>query len=356
MILKKIKKNRLEFDNRIVVSPMCQYSSDNGCPSAWHYKHLGALVCSGASMVVIESTAVSFEGRISKKDLCLYNEKHFKELKKLIKYLKSLKNIPVCIQLNHAGRKGSSYVPWIKKNFPLPKKKGWTTISSSNIKKDNLWPRPKIADKNDIKKIINDFSNSAKFAIKAGVDAIELHMAHGYLIHQFLSPISNNRIDEYGGSSQKRLNLALKITKKVKKLCKSKIILGARITGEDHVNKGLGLGDAINLSKKLEKHGVNYICVSSGGINTKTKMRKNPRPQRLKISKEIKKKTRSILIGATGNMGNITKLNNSILKKEIDFAFIGRPFLRNSNWLIEYFSKIGKKILVPNQYSRSFLK
>ena len=267
--------------------------------------------------------------------------------------MKSLKNIPVCIQLNHAGRKGSSYVPWIKKTFHYQKKKGWTTISSSNIKKDNLWPRPKIADKNDIKKIINDFSNSAKFAIKAGVDAIELHMAHGYLIHQFLSPISNNRIDEYGVFS-KKIEFSFKDNKKSKKLCKSKIILGARITGEDHVNKGLGLGDAINLSKKLEKHGVNYICVSSGGINTKTKMRKNPRPQRLKISKEIKKKTRSILIGATGNMGNITKLNNSILKKEIDFAFIGRPFLRNSNWLIEYFSKIGKKILVPNQYSRSF--
>ena len=135
MILKKIKKNRLEFDNRIVVSPMCQYSSDNGCPSAWHYKHLGALVCSGASMVVIESTAVSFEGRISKKDLCLYNEKHFKELKKLIKYLKSLKNIPVCIQLNHAGRKGSSYVPWIKKNFPLPKKKDGPRLAHQILKK-----------------------------------------------------------------------------------------------------------------------------------------------------------------------------------------------------------------------------
>jgi 2,4-dienoyl-CoA reductase-like NADH-dependent reductase (Old Yellow Enzyme family) len=270
--------------------------------------------------------------------------------------LKTLKNIPICIQLNHAGRKGSSYIPWIKKNYSLPKNKGWTTISSSNLKKDSSWPKPKIANKKDIKKIINDFYKSAKFAIRAGVDAIELHMAHGYLIHQFLSPVSNNRIDEYGGSFQKRSNLALEITKKIKKLCNSKIILGARITGEDHVDDGLEISDAINLSKKLEKKGIDYVCISSGGIKTKTKMNKNLRSRRLKISKEIKKNTTTILVGATGNMGNVGKLNHSIVKKEIDFAFVGRPFLRNSNWLIEYFSKIRKKALIPNQYSRGFIK
>ena len=231
---------------------MCQYSSNNGSPSSWHYKHLGSLICSGAAMLVIESTAISSEGRISDRDLCLYNKTHLKELKKLITYLKSLKNIPICIQLSHAGRKGSSFVPWIKK-IVFTKSKGWQTISSSGIKKDLFWPTPKIATKKDLSKIINDFCKSAKLAKQAGIDAIEIHMAHGYLVHQFLSPISNKRTDEYGGSLNNRSKLAQNIIKKIKKICKDKIAIGARITGIDHVKNGLELKDSIFLSKKIRK-------------------------------------------------------------------------------------------------------
>lgn len=356
MILKKIIKNNFVLNNRIVVSPMCQYSSDNGSPSPWHYKHLGSLICSGAGMLVLESTAVNFEGRISNRDLCLYNKKHLLELKKLIIFLKSLNNIPICIQLSHAGRKGSSFVPWVKKNRPLNKTKRWDTISSSDIKKDNLWPKPKIATKRAIEKIVNDFCRSAKYAIDAGVDAIEIHMAHGYLIHQFLSPVSNKRTDEFGGTFEKRSALAIKIIKKIKKICKNKILLGARITGVDHLEDGIIAKEAIQLSIKLEKCGLDYICVSSGGIKTITNMKKNPGLERLKISKEIKKKTKKLIIGTTGNMGNLTQLKKSILKKKIDFAFIGRPFLKNPNWLLEYLYKNNKKILIPNQYIRGFQK
>ena len=221
MIYQSIKINKLKLENRVVVSPMCQYSAINGHPSSWHYKHLGSLVKSGASMVILESTAVNKEGRITKNDLCLYNEEHKKSFKKLILFLKSIKNIPIFIQLSHAGRKGSAEIPWIKSNSPLKKEDGWQTISSLGIKKDLKWPKPKHATEKDIKKIINDFAKSAKFAISSGFDGIEIHMAHGYLIHQFLSPIVNKRKDSYGGSFEKRSLLAVQITKNLKKICKN---------------------------------------------------------------------------------------------------------------------------------------
>lgn len=355
MIFKKIKIGRKILNNKIVVSPMCQYSSNNGSPTLWHYKHLGSMISSGASMLIIESTAVSREGRITEKDLCLFNKKHFEDLKKLVKYLKSINNIPICIQLSHAGRKGSSYVPWIKNNSPLTKSKSWETISASRIKKDHNWPFPKVANKKDIKKIINDFVESSKLALKAGFDGIELHMAHGYLIHQFLSPISNHRTDNYGGSFKNRNLLAFEIVKKIKKINKKNFFLGARITGSDHVKNGINVKQAISFSKELEKHGLNYICVSSGGIKTKTNLNLNQKGIRVNLAKKIKANTKKITIGTTGNLSDFKYLNKILKNQLIDLAFIGRPFLKNPHWM--YQENLDKKniTIIPKQYLRAII-
>ena len=217
MIKKKIKLSKYKsLCNKIVVSPMCHYSSINGAPSEWHYKHLSNLIISGASMLIIESTAVSKIGRITTKDLGLFNDFQEKKFKELIKFLKKIKNIPICLQISHSGRKGSCNVPWKNLGKPL-KKNYWKTISSSDLKKDINWPRPKSASNKEIKKIITEFKNSSLRAFRAGFDGVEIHMAHGYLIHQFLSPISNHRNDLYGGSLDNRCRFAIDIVESIKK-------------------------------------------------------------------------------------------------------------------------------------------
>ncbi len=353
MIFKNLKICNKNLQNRISVSPMCQYSAINGTPSAWHYKHLGSLVCSGASMVVLESTAVSKVGRITNHDLCLYNLKHLAGLKKLVKYLKSLKNIPIIIQLSHSGKKGSSHVPWIKSNSTL-KKNNWTTISSSKIKKDEFWPYPKAANKKDIKKILFDFEKSARFAKKAGFDGIEIHMAHGYLIHQFLSPISNIRKDEFGGSFLNRSALPISIVSKLKKITGKKMILGARVTASDHLNRGIKLRESIKYIKLLKREGINYVCISSGGIKTKTKLNTKKKGIRVSFAKKIKKQISNLVIATTGNLSDLKYLDKIMKNKSIDLAFIGRPFLKNPNWLMHYAHKNGEIKIIPNQYLRAF--
>ncbi len=352
MLKKKLKltKNK-SLSNKIVVSPMCQYSSINGAPSEWHYKHLSNLIISGASMLVIESTAVSKKGRITLKDLGLFNNFQEKKFKELIKFLKKIKNIPICLQISHSGRKGSCNVPWVNLGKPL-KKKSWQTISSSNIKKDMNWPKPKSASYKEIKKIISQFTDTSLRAFRAGFDGVEIHMAHGYLIHQFLSPISNYRDDLYGGSLENRCRLAIDIIESIKKKIPKHKILGARITGSDHLKNGIDISESIFLSKKLENLKLNYLCISSGGIISKTNMKPENHAFRVELSKEIKKNTKKILIGSTGNLKNFKLINKYFKKKYFDLAFIGRPFLENPNWLYKELEKNE----IPRPYLKAFRK
>ncbi len=351
MIKKKIKLNNNILSNRIIVSPMCQYSSIRGSPSNWHYKHLSNLILSGASMLVLESTAVSKIGRITYNDLGLFNKTQEKNFSKLIKFLKSIKDIPICLQISHSGRKGSCNIPWVNSGNPLKKNK-WKTISSSNLKRDINWPAPKKASLNDIKKIISEFENTASRAIRAGFDGIEIHMAHGYLIHQFISPICNVRNDEYGGSVKKRCRLSLEITERIKKKLPKNKILGIRLTGSDHLNKGISLNDSVYLAKKLKNIGVNYICISSGGIIRKTNLNINKQAFRVAMTKKIKENLKNVLVGTTGRLENLKNLEKNILSKKLDLAFIGRPFLKNSNWLYDSLDKN----YIPKQYEKAFEK
>ena len=330
---------------------MCQYSAIDGSPSDWHYKHLSNLILSGASMLIIESTAVSKVGRITKKDLCLYNSTQEKNFKKLIKFLKSIKDIPICLQISHSGRKGSCNIPWVKSGRPL-NKNGWKTISSSNLKRDKSWPSPIKANIQDIKRIISEFEKTSVRALRAGFDGVEIHMAHGYLIHQFLSPICNKRKDNYGGSLKNRIRLSLEITNKIKNKILNSKILGVRLTGLDHVKKGINIEESIYLAKKLKSIGVNYLCISSGGIVKKTRLNTKKQAFRLEIVKKIKKELKKMVIGTTGNLENLELLKKNLYSKYLDLAFIGRPFLKNSQWLYE---ALGAKV-IPKQYEKAFDK
>tara|TARA_B100000787_G_scaffold31753_1_gene21464 strand:+ start:4222 stop:5295 length:1074 start_codon:yes stop_codon:yes gene_type:complete len=351
------KKNELIIKNKklknpYVLAPMCQYMGKNGKPTEWHYQHLGRAMISGFSKIMIESTSVSYDGRITTKDLCLYNKSHMNSFKKLLNYLKKLNNIPIGIQLSHAGRKGSSQVPWIKHNKPLKKNK-WQTISASRIQKDRGWPIPKKIEKRKLRLLEKNFLDSAKMAIKAGFDCIEIHMAHGYLLHQFFSPISNKRDDNYGGNLENRSRFLIEVSKKIHKICKNdQIILGARITGKDWLKGGIEVKDSIYLSNQLKKIGFDYVCVSSGGIKTVTNLKVKSK-YNINIAKKIKLET-SILTRVAGNVKNISEANNIIKNNKADLVAFARAYLKNPNFLLNEKKKIDSNQDIPKPYLRGF--
>ena len=339
--------------NKITVSPMCQYSAIDGCPSDWHYKHLGKLNLSGAGLLMMESTAINNEGKITHSDLCLKNSKQEKSFKKLFNYLKKLNDTPIGIQLSHAGRKGSSFIPWIKSNTPLDKKNNlWQTFAPSALKKDKNWPIPKELNAKKMELIINDFKNTVRKAKNIGFDCIEIHMAHGYLLHQFLSPISNLRIDEYGGNLKNRFRFPLKIAKEVRKIWPKNKILGARITGTDHLKKGISINESILFVRELKKIGFDYVCVSSGGILTKTNL-KFKKGFRVNLCKKIKKKT-SIITRTSGLIKDIKYANKIIEKGSADLLAIGRSFINDPMLIYKGAKQMKIKNIIEPQYNRMF--
>jgi 2,4-dienoyl-CoA reductase-like NADH-dependent reductase (Old Yellow Enzyme family) len=346
---KKFKIGNHLLKNRYVVSPMCQYSAKNGNPTDWHYSHLSKLAITGASTLMLESTAVNNEGKISKNDLTLKNKINEKNLKRLIIFLRKFSDIKIGIQLSHSGRKGSSYVPWVRSNFPLNKGK-WETYAPSAIKRDKHWPIPTELNLSQINKIKNDFLNAAKRANRIGFDCLEIHMAHGYLLHQFFSKISNKRSDRYGGNLEKRVKLLIEISEAIRKVWPKKKILGARITGSDRLKKGNDVEDAIYLTNKLKKIGFNYVCVSSGGIIPKTNL-KIKNGFNVDLAEKIKKKSK-IIVRTSGKINNIDFANKLIKNKCVDLICIGKKFISEPNFLLKQMDKRLKKKLIPNQYKR----
>jgi 2,4-dienoyl-CoA reductase-like NADH-dependent reductase (Old Yellow Enzyme family) len=350
VIEKKLIIKNFTLKNRVVVGPMCQYSGFNGNPSNWHYQHLGRLSLSGAGMLILESTAVSKEGMITRKDLRLESNKNKEEFKKILKFIRSISDIPIGIQLSHSGRKGSSEIPWIKSNAPLRGKYAWQTFAPSPIAKDKSWPKPLDLNIDRINKIKKQFIRSAKNAKDLNFDCLEIHMAHGYLLHQFFSPISNKRKDLYGGDLLGRSKFLLEVAKSIRKIWPQSRILGARITGSDRLKNGINIKDSIYISKKLEEIGFDYICVSSGGIQTKTNLNNKIKGYNIDLAKKIKKEV-NILVTSCGNLNDINFSDNLIKSQKIDFVTVARGFIKNNNYLILN-EKFKKKIEIPNQYYR----
>jgi len=352
MIFDKIKINNTVLKNRIVISPMCQYSANNGSPSKWHYKHLSNLSSCGASMLILESTAVEKNGKISNKDLCLYNDTHKKNLTKLVKFIKKKNDIKIGIQISHAGRKGSSNLPWVKHNYPLKGKYSWKTSAPSSIKRDKHWPNPEEMTLSQIKKLIQKFLKSAILANESGIDNLEIHMAHGYLLHEFFSPISNKRTDMYGGNLKNRCRLLIEIASAIRSIWPRKKILGARITGSDHLKNGINIKESIFLTKELKKNGIDYVSISSGGILPKTKM-KTGQAYRSKMSKQIKKASKIV----TTTSGEITRFDvaeNLIKSNTVDFITVARVVIQNPNWVFHLAKFHNKTDIIPKQYLRIF--
>src|SRR5437899_6664520 len=263
-----IRLGGVELDNRVVVSPMCQYSAVDGCATDWHFAHLGMLVNSGAGLVVVEATHVERHGRITHGCMGLYSDECEAALNRIVDFCRRAGRAKLGIQLAHAGRKASAQRPW-EGGGPLKLGQDlWETIAPSALPFGRGWHTPRAMAADDFARVRGAFAAAAQRAVRIGFDAIELHMAHGYLAHSFMSPIANQRTDQYGGSAENRMRFPREIAEEVRQVVPRTIALGARITGSDWLDGGLTADDAGFCAKMPTAAGLDYVDISSGGISS----------------------------------------------------------------------------------------
>ncbi len=340
----------LTLPNRIVVAPMCQYSADDGAASDWHLTHLGSLSNSGAALVIAEATAVERHGRITHGCLGLYSEPCEDALMRVIAHCRRIGTAKFGIQLAHAGRKASSQRPWEGGHALKPAQDPWETVAPSAIPFGPGWHTPRAATRADMERIRDAFVASARRALAIGFDEIELHMAHGYLLHSFISPISNRREDEFGGSLENRLRFPREVAKAVRAVVPKEVPLGARITGNDWVEGGLTPDDAVAAAKALKADGLEFLCVSSGGVHAEVKVPLGPGyqvPFAEKVRREAGIKTRAVGLIVTPAQAEAV-----IADGKADMVAIARAVLDDPHWGWHAGEILGAEVPRPVQYSR----
>jgi 2,4-dienoyl-CoA reductase-like NADH-dependent reductase (Old Yellow Enzyme family) len=340
----------VELKNRIAVSPMCQYSSENGMPTEWHLVHLGSRAVGGAALVIQEATAVSPEGRISPDDAGIWNDKQMEAYKRITSFISAQNSVPG-IQIAHAGRKGSTYSPWKGTGEVRREDGGWQTFSASPISFADNYPAPKEMEMEDIRKVIDDFCRAAERSIEAGFKVIEIHMAHGYLVHEFLSPLSNLRQDLYGGSLSHRCRFAVAIAESVRQVIPEDFPLFARISSSDWVDEGWSIEDSVYLSHRLKDVGVDLIDCSSGGNAPKAAIPAGPGYQ-IPFSEKIKLEV-GILTGGIGFITSPEQADQIIRTGQADIVLLAREILRNPYWPLNAAKTLKAEIYWPKQYERA---
>lgn len=343
----EIKAIRLK--NRIVISPMCQYSSIDGFANDWHLVHLGSRASGGAGLIIQEATAVSPEGRISPDDLGIWKDEHIEKMKAITDFIKSQNAVPG-IQLAHAGRKASVSSSW-KGNKKLDiAQGGWQEVAPSAVgyHEDEI---PKALDKNGIQKVIADFKAATKRAVAAAYQVVEIHAAHGYLLHEFLSPLSNFRTDEYGGSFENRIRLLLEVLGAVQSEWPDNLPLFVRISATDWADGGWDIEQSVQLSRILKEKGVDLIDVSSGGAVMHQKIQLEPGYQ-VAFAEKIKKET-GILTGAVGLITTAQQAEAILQKGQADLVLFARESLRNPNLGLDFAKALNAEVNWPKQYERA---
>lgn len=347
-----LRMKAIVFKNRIAISPMCQYSATDGFASDWHLVHLGSRAVGGAALIVQEATAVSPEGRITLGDLGLYKEEHVEKLKSIATFIQQ-QGAVAGIQLAHAGRKASCARPWDGGKQLNEKDGGWKTVAPSSIAFYREDDAPQELDENGIKKVITDFKTAALRALQAGYQLIEIHAAHGYLIHQFLSPLSNHRTDEFGGSFENRVRLLLEVLKAVQTVWPKNLPLFVRISATDWAEGGWNIDEAVKLSSILKTTGVDLIDCSSGGLVSYAKISFAPGYQ-VAFAERIKKDT-GILTGAVGMITEARQAEDILENGEADLILIARESLREPYFALKAAKILGDELTWPLQYLRAKL-
>jgi 2,4-dienoyl-CoA reductase-like NADH-dependent reductase (Old Yellow Enzyme family) len=346
-----IRLAALDLRNRIVVSPMCQYSADDGVATDWHVNHLGMLSNSGAALVVIEATGVERRGRITHGCLGLYSDDCEAALARVVAHCRRFGNARLGIQLAHAGRKASAQRPW-EGGRPLDSASdSWETMAPSAIAFGPDWPLPREMTTADMERVRAGFVQAAQRSVRAGVDAIELHGAHGYLLHSFLSPISNKRSDAYGGSAAGRMRFPLEVAAAVRAAVPTPMPLGARITGKDWVEGGLTPDDAIAFACALKDIGMDFVCISSGGISADARpaMVANMNVQ----FAEAVKRGAGIATRVVGLIATPKRAEAIVADGKADMVALARAMLDNPHWGWHAAKVLGADVPRPKQYQRA---
>lgn len=340
----------VEFRNRVFVSPMCQYSSREGLANDWHMVHLGSRAVGGAALVCAEATAVSPEGRISPADAGLWSDAHAEAFAPVAAFIKSQGAVSA-VQLAHAGRKASTDVPW-RGGKPLSKDEGgWQTLAPSALPFAEGDPSPRELSVEDLGAVVAQFRDAAALALAAGFEVVELHMAHGYLLHEFLSPLSNRREDEYGGGFDRRVRFPLRVTEAVREVWPERLPLFVRISATDWAERGWDLEQSIEFSKMLKTAGVDLVDCSSGGLVPGVKIPLGPGYQ-VPFASAVRERA-GVATGAVGMITEARQAEEIIARGDADAVLLARAMLRDPYWTLHAAKALGVKPDWPVQYGRA---
>jgi 2,4-dienoyl-CoA reductase-like NADH-dependent reductase (Old Yellow Enzyme family) len=340
----------ITLPNRIAVSPMCQYSSQDGFANDWHLVHLGSRAVGGAGLVLTEATAVSLEGRITAGDLGIWKDGHVEFLRRITDFLKSQGSVPG-IQLAHAGRKASTQKPWVGSGALSPEEGAWVPVAPSARAYSETYLMPQVLTKEGIRGVVEAFARAARRALEAGFGVIEIHAAHGYLVHEFYSPLSNERTDEYGGSFENRTRLAREIVSAVRKQWPERFPLFIRISATDWKEGGWDLEQSVELVKQLAPLGVDLVDCSSGGLVHDQKIVAGPGFQ-VPFAERIRRET-GVMTGAVGLIETKEQVQEILAKNRADLVLMAREFLRAPYWPLQAARELGYKFSWPAQYLRA---
>ncbi len=349
LLLSPLQIKDIRFKNRLVISPMCQYTAINGFAGDWHLVHYGSRAVGGAGLIILEATAVSPEGRITPGDLGLYDDQHMDKLRTIASFVQAHGSI-AGIQLAHSGRKGSCTMPW-EGGYQLREEAGgWQTVAPSAIQFNPDDSAPQELDEAGIGKIISDFREAALRAYQCGYEVVEIHAAHGYLLHEFLSPLSNHRTDRYGGSFENRILLLTDIVQAVQSVWPQRLPLFVRISATDWVEGGWNIEEAARLSTILKEAGVDLIDCSSGGLVPWARIPFAPGYQ-VAFSERIRRES-GILTGAVGLITEANQAEEILSKEQADLILIARASLRDPYFALNAARALGEETEWPLQYLR----
>lgn len=351
-LFKPIKVRGLALSNRIVIAPMCQYSAEDGCMNDWHLIHLGQLALSGAALLTIEATAVLPEGRITWADVGLWNDQTEAAMRRTLEGIRRWSNMPIAIQLSHAGRKASTEVPWKGGAQIAPGvTHGWQTEAPSAVPFTEGNVAPMALDRDGLRRVRDAFVASAGRAARLGIDAVQLHAAHGYLLHQFLSPLSNRRDDEYGGSLENRMRFPLEVFDAVRAAFPAEKTVTMRVSGTDWMEGGWDIDQTVAFAKMLEARGCDAMHVSSGGLHPAQQIPVGPSYQ-VPLARAVKAAVRMPVV-AVGLITGFDQAEAIVATGDADMVALARTILYDPRWPWHAAAELGAKIRVPNQYLRS---
>lgn len=340
----------LEVANRIAIAPMCQYSADDGSMADWHLMHLGTLALSGAGMLTIEATGVTPEGRITPRCVGLYSDANEAAIRRVVDFCRSISPIRIGLQLSHAGRKGSSQRPWEGRGPLQPGEGAWETVAPSPLPLAAGWPTPHALTLAEMGAIKQSFVAAAKRCSRIGLDYLEFHSTHGYLLAEFLSPLSNRRADDYGGSLENRMRFPLEVFGALRETWPANKPLGAKITGSDFAEGGWAPDDAVAYARELKRLGCDYVVVSGGGTVLDAKIPVGPGYQ-VPFADKVRKET-GITTGAIGLITDPRQAEDIIASGKADFVSLARAMLYNPRWPLHAAAALGEEIKYPPQYDR----